>query len=116
MALPRPDDPLPPLTGLRSWWSAFARAAPSPREERSADDTPMFGAPLPEALKQSSVAISLINQDGEQYVWGYVPAVVAKIGLFLKQHGTLCALACAPAYTQLPTSKACSASTDPKSA
>lgn len=50
----------------------------------------MFGAPLPEALKQSSVAISLINQDGEQYVWGYVPAVVAKIGLFLKQHGTLC--------------------------
>ncbi|KAI3626663.1 SAC7 [Malassezia furfur] len=88
MALPRPDDPLPPLTGLRSWWSSFARAAPSPREERSADDTSMFGAPLPEALKQSSVAISLINQDGEQYVWGYVPAVVAKIGLFLKQHAT----------------------------
>lgn len=113
MALPRSDEPLPPLTGHRSWWSSFARAAPSPREERSADDLSMFGAPLPEALKQSSVAISLINQDGEQYVWGYVPAVVAKIGLFLKQHGT--SRACVP-LTQRPTSKACSASTARKNA
>lgn len=48
----------------------------------------MFGAPLHEALKHSSVAISLVNQDGKQYVWGYVPVIVAKIGLFLKQNGT----------------------------
>ncbi|WFD03592.1 GTPase activating protein (GAP) for Rho1p [Malassezia obtusa] len=75
------------MTGLRSWWSSFARP-PAPREERSADETSMFGAPLHEALKHSSVAISLVNQQGEQYVWGYIPAIVAKIGLFLKQNAT----------------------------
>lgn len=48
----------------------------------------MFGAPLHQALKHSSVAISLVTDDGEPYVWGYIPAVVAKIGYFLKQHAT----------------------------
>lgn len=68
----------------------------------------MFGAPLHEALKHSSVAISLVNQDGKQYVWGYVPVIVAKIGLFLKQNGTCLFL------TQQRKSKACSVSTAPK--
>ncbi|WFD43576.1 GTPase activating protein (GAP) for Rho1p [Malassezia psittaci] len=87
MASPRSDDPSAGLAGLRSWWSSFSRA-PVFREERSAEDFSLFGAPLHEALKQSSVAISLVNENGEQYVWGYVPAIVAKIGLYLKQNAT----------------------------
>ena len=107
MAVPRSDDAISTLTGLRSWWSSFGRAA-APREPRSADDVSMFGAPLHEALKHSSVAISLVNQDGKQYVWGYVTVIVAKIGLFLKQNGTCLFL------TQQRKSKACSVSTAPK--
>ena len=73
--------------GLRWWWSAFPRVQ-TPRDERPEDDTSVFGAPLHQALKHSSVAISLVTDDGEPYVWGYIPAVVAKIGYFLKQHAT----------------------------
>lgn len=87
MAAPRSDDAISTLMGLRSWWSSFART-PITRDMPSPDELSMFGAPLHKALKHSNVAISLINQDGEQYVWGYVPAIVAKIGLFLKQNGT----------------------------
>ena len=35
----------------------------------------------------TTVPISLAKENGEQYVWGYVPALVAKTGLFLKQNG-----------------------------
>ncbi|WFC99489.1 GTPase activating protein (GAP) for Rho1p [Malassezia yamatoensis] len=87
MAALRSDDLSAGSTGLRSWWSSFARA-PVSREERTAEDGSLFGAPLHQALKQSSVAISLVNENGEQYVWGYVPAIVAKIGLYLKQNAT----------------------------
>jgi hypothetical protein len=29
----------------------------------------------------------MAGEDGEQYVWGYVPIIVAKVGLFLKEKG-----------------------------
>jgi hypothetical protein len=44
------------------------------------DDTvhPVFGKPLGESLRHASVQISTANADGELYVWGYIPVVVAK--------------------------------------
>lgn len=43
--------------------------------------------PLAEALKLSSVDITAIDAgSGQTYRWGYVPAVVAKIGVFLKEN------------------------------
>lgn len=38
----------------------------------------MFGKPLKESLKYASVQISTANSNGELYVWGYIPVVVAK--------------------------------------
>ena len=38
----------------------------------------VFGKPLKESLKYASVQISTANADGELYVWGYIPVVVAK--------------------------------------
>jgi GTPase-activating protein SAC7 len=38
----------------------------------------VFGKPLRESLKFASVQISTANANGELYVWGYVPVVVAK--------------------------------------
>ncbi|KDN40709.1 Rho GTPase activation protein [Tilletiaria anomala UBC 951] len=48
----------------------------------------VFGVPLRTSLKYASVAISMAGPDGNQYVWGYIPAVVAKLGLYLKENAT----------------------------
>jgi hypothetical protein len=39
---------------------------------------PVFGKSLAESLKHASVQISTANANGELYVWGYIPVVVAK--------------------------------------
>lgn len=39
---------------------------------------PVFGAPLHESLKYAAVQISTANTNGELYVWGDIPVVVAK--------------------------------------
>ena len=56
----------------------------------------MFGVPLRKSLKYAFVAISMAGEDGQQYVWGYVPVIVAKVGLYLKEHGACpcCGLHC----------------------
>jgi hypothetical protein len=41
-------------------------------------DHPVFGKPLKESLRYASVQISTANANGDLYVWGYIPVVVAK--------------------------------------
>jgi hypothetical protein len=48
----------------------------------------IFGVPLHESIKYASVAISLYNDQGQPFVYGYIPIVVAKCGLFLKECAT----------------------------
>lgn len=48
----------------------------------------MFGVRLEESLQYASVAISMVAPDGKQYVYGYVPIVVAKCGMMLKETAT----------------------------
>ena len=38
----------------------------------------VFGKPLKDSLAYASVQISTANANGELYVWGYIPVVVAK--------------------------------------
>ncbi|KAL1645993.1 GTPase activating protein (GAP) for Rho1p [Diplodia intermedia] len=45
----------------------------------------IFGVPLQDSIKYANVAISLFNEEGESYIYGYVPIVVAKCGVFLKE-------------------------------
>ena len=47
----------------------------------------IFGVPLPYSIRYANVAISLINDEGQSYIYGYVPIVVAKCGVFLKEKG-----------------------------
>ena len=47
----------------------------------------IFGVPLHESIKYANVAISLTNDKGESYIYGYVPIVIAKCGVFLKEKG-----------------------------
>lgn len=49
----------------------------------------IFGVPLQESIKYANVAISLSNEKGESYIYGYVPIVVAKCGVFLKEKGMM---------------------------
>jgi hypothetical protein len=47
----------------------------------------IFGVPLNVSIKYANVAISLTNDNGESFVYGYVPIVIAKCGVFLKEKG-----------------------------
>lgn len=49
----------------------------------------IFGVPLQDSIRYANVAISLLNDEGQSYIYGYVPIVVAKCGVFLKEKGTL---------------------------
>ncbi|CAG8242350.1 unnamed protein product [Penicillium salamii] len=48
----------------------------------------IFGVPLNVSIKYANVAISLTNDHGESFIYGYVPIVVAKCGVFLKEKAT----------------------------
>ena len=47
----------------------------------------IFGVDLHVSIKYANVAISLMNENGESFIYGYVPIVVAKCGVFLKEKG-----------------------------
>jgi hypothetical protein len=101
----QPDPSLVPPTkaNLKAWWNHFTFAQklkketegekegthPSERDDACAHysipppraDAPgpsVFGKPLKECLKYASVQISTVDANGERYVWGHVPVVVAK--------------------------------------
>lgn len=56
-----------------------------------AEDTPetpsIFGVELQKSIKYANVAISLQDANGGTFTYGYVPIVVAKCGVFLKEKG-----------------------------
>ncbi|KAI2058770.1 GTPase activating protein (GAP) for Rho1p [Ophidiomyces ophidiicola] len=73
----RDDGCVPPFSGL----ILITRAALEP-------STGIFGVPLNVSIKYANVAISLTGEDGKSFVYGYVPIVVAKCGVFLKEKAT----------------------------
>ncbi|KAL2752648.1 hypothetical protein ACRALDRAFT_1072529 [Sodiomyces alcalophilus JCM 7366] len=48
----------------------------------------IFGVPLRQSITYANVAISLVDENGRSYIYGYVPIVVAKCGVFLKEKAT----------------------------
>ena len=70
-------------------WDGFASAVRRRRlPTDSAEPLPtVLGIPLSESIKYANVPISLTNEAGESYVYGYIPIYVAKIGIFLKEEG-----------------------------
>lgn len=47
----------------------------------------VFGVPLDISIKYANVALSLISDDGDSMISGYVPLIIAKCGVFLKSNG-----------------------------
>ncbi|KAI9701370.1 MAG: hypothetical protein M1820_006461 [Bogoriella megaspora] len=74
---------------LASWWKTFKRGTPRKEEEKD-NSIPqgIFGVPLQTSIRYANVAISLYNDDGKSYIYGYVPIVVAKCGVYLKEKAT----------------------------
>ena len=54
---------------------------------RTGIPTGIFGVPLQHSIRYANVAISLFNDEGQSYIYGYVPIVVAKCGVYLKEKG-----------------------------
>lgn len=80
------DEQASTKAGLKAWWASFTKGRAN--KEKKPLDNRVFGVPLRQSLKYASVAISIAGEDGQQYVWGYVPVVVAKVGLYLKENAT----------------------------
>ncbi|KAK7032254.1 GTPase activating protein (GAP) for Rho1p [Paramarasmius palmivorus] len=88
--LPESSQSPPTKANLKAWWNHFT-SAQRMKKEGEAKDEPVhtvFGKPLKESLQYASVQISTANANGELYVWGYIPVVVAKCGLYLKENAT----------------------------
>ncbi|KAI0351696.1 Rho GTPase activation protein [Trametes cingulata] len=84
------QDIAPTKASLKTWWNhfTFAQRVKKEAEEKKEGENRVFGKPLNESLKYASVQISTANANGELYVWGYIPVVVAKCGLYLKENAT----------------------------
>ncbi|CDO72483.1 hypothetical protein BN946_scf184980.g24 [Trametes cinnabarina] len=88
---PSHDSALAPTkASLKAWWNhfTFAQKIKKDADEKKEEEHHVFGKPLKESLKYASVQISTANANGELYVWGYIPVVVAKCGLYLKENAT----------------------------
>ncbi|KAI9845021.1 MAG: hypothetical protein M1837_005165 [Sclerophora amabilis] len=61
---------------------------PQPQSRPSQQSAGIFGVPLGVSIKYANVAISLTDAEGRSFIYGYVPIVVAKCGVFLKEQAT----------------------------
>ncbi|KAI9697831.1 MAG: hypothetical protein M1836_004507 [Candelina mexicana] len=78
----------PSKRDLTSWWKTFNKKNKKEEEEKEAPPPGIFGVPLSESIKYANVAISLQDENGKSFIYGYVPIVVAKCGVFLKEKAT----------------------------
>ena len=47
----------------------------------------VFGVSLDTSIRYANIAISQFNDEGQSYVYGYIPIVIAKTGVYLKANG-----------------------------
>ncbi|EME49759.1 hypothetical protein DOTSEDRAFT_68516 [Dothistroma septosporum NZE10] len=83
---PHPSEAVKEKKDLRSWWKSFRDGEKKTQDQASPQG--IFGVPLQISIRYANVAISLFNDEGQSYIYGYVPIVVAKCGVFLKEKAT----------------------------
>ena len=80
------------------WWRIFRRptlterdrtgnTASDPLRPGGGQSRAVFGVALATSLRYASVGISQVGDDGKARIYGHIPVVVAKSGLFLKENG-----------------------------
>ncbi|KAI0526496.1 hypothetical protein F5B22DRAFT_586107 [Xylaria bambusicola] len=83
-----PASPPSKRADLKSWWKKFQVQPTRHQEARETRPQGIFGVPLRQSITYANVAISLIDENGQSYIYGYVPIVVAKCGVYLKEKAT----------------------------
>ncbi|KAF2970569.1 hypothetical protein GQX73_g2986 [Xylaria multiplex] len=83
-----PASPPSKRADLKSWWKKFQVQPTRHQEPRETRSQGIFGVPLRQSITYANVAISLIDENGQSYIYGYVPIVVAKCGVYLKEKAT----------------------------
>ncbi|POS83430.1 RhoGAP-domain-containing protein [Erysiphe pulchra] len=79
----------PSRAGLKSWWKSFRDQANKAFIDQNAEQsTGIFGVPLRKSITYANVSIFFVNDEGKKNVYGYVPIVVAKCGVYLKAKAT----------------------------
>ncbi|KAF7864047.1 hypothetical protein EAF04_007012 [Stromatinia cepivora] len=78
----------PTKQSLKSWWKTFRPPAKTQESSTESQPTGIFGVPLRQSIAYANVAISLVDAQGQSYIYGYVPIVVAKCGVYLKEKAT----------------------------
>ncbi|OWZ61765.1 rho GTPase activator [Cryptococcus neoformans] len=73
--------------GLKTWWKGF-REREAAGDKQWSDGRVVFGVPLEISTQYASVQLSTSGPDDSLYVWGVIPVVVAKCGLYLKENAT----------------------------
>ena len=71
---------------LSSWFARFKSKQPLKKEPEVAPS--IFNVPLSKSIAYANVAISFFDGDGQSFIYGYIPIVVAKCGLYLKENAT----------------------------
>ena len=79
----------------------FARSRSNLTRDYAVSPQGIFGVPLQISIRYANVAISLFNDEGQSYIYGYVPIVVAKCGVFLKEKGEPISFLAYRAWTDL---------------
>lgn len=78
------------------WWKRLGKSPQeqTPQQQISrpppaaqTTELPIFGADLRIGVRLANTAISLLNDEGQSYIYGYIPLVVAKCSVFLKEKG-----------------------------
>ncbi|KAI2637313.1 hypothetical protein GGS21DRAFT_471592 [Xylaria nigripes] len=83
-----PMSPPSKRSDLKSWWKKFQVQTNKHHETREPRHQGIFGVPLRQSITYANVAISLVDENGQSYIYGYVPIVVAKCGVYLKEKAT----------------------------
>lgn len=93
-----PKSPKPPESSIASKarrWDSFADLVRKRRLQKAAanaskteqNEPVVFGVALGTSIKFANVAISLVDEEGNSFIYGYIPIVIAKVGVFLKEKG-----------------------------
>jgi hypothetical protein len=77
-----------PFSRLKNFSNVLRKGSSIPNsEEKEPIGKKILGVPLEISIRYANVAISLTSENGESFIYGYIPIYIAKIGVFLKGVG-----------------------------
>lgn len=72
---------------IKNWWKQFQRTSGVELHLEPTNTDRVFGVALHESILYASVSISLTSLEGKSFIYGYIPSIIAKCGVFLKEEG-----------------------------